>query len=88
MDFLRDAGKKLLTMGFDVGKPEKPEIEIYKGKELLSRSQTPPVKVPEGWLDLPRACERTRLSTHPNSRSGVGPYAIREVLTVTVAYRR
>ena len=41
MDFLRDAGKKLFTMGFDVDKPEKPEIEIYKGKELLSRSQTP-----------------------------------------------
>ena len=33
MDFLRDAGKKLFTMGFDVDKPEKPEIEIYKDRD-------------------------------------------------------
>ena len=33
VDFLRDAGKKLFTMGFDEDKPEKPEIEIYKGKD-------------------------------------------------------
>ena len=30
VDFLRDAGKKLFTMGFDEDKPEKPEIEITR----------------------------------------------------------
>ena len=33
VDFLRDAGKKLFTMGFDEDKPEKPEIEIYKDRD-------------------------------------------------------
>ena len=35
---LRDAGMNVFTMGFDEEKPEKPVIEIYKGKDGYSVS--------------------------------------------------
>jgi hypothetical protein len=37
VDFLRDAGKKLFTMGFDEDKPEKPRDRNLQGQGRLRK---------------------------------------------------